>query len=286
MTGPKRVTEKQLAANRANALRSTGPRTGKGKARSRWNALRHGILSKALIPEALADHESASEFARLHGALVTDLCPTSPLESMLVETVAVAYWRLGRLLRSEAGAIAQALDRRRTHISATAKSDDRYDRDSALGNIHSWRRAIIEAGNDVNRLRKVVLEWNPSASDLPDERVAASIEQIQARVDADMAAERDGAMQRLAAAWSIPSLTELRVRCRYEAMLHGQITRALRTLAILRGGALLQSTSANAPGHDDTQPVDDAQAAQELSPPAPSGEGEDPHADATEAASQ
>ncbi len=53
MTGPKRVSERQLAANRANALRSTGPQTPEGQAVSARNALKHGILSKAVIPAAL-----------------------------------------------------------------------------------------------------------------------------------------------------------------------------------------------------------------------------------------
>lgn len=43
------ATEKQIAANRRNALKSTGPRTPEGKARSRWNALKHGILAKAVV---------------------------------------------------------------------------------------------------------------------------------------------------------------------------------------------------------------------------------------------
>lgn len=38
------ISDRKLQANRANAQRSTGPRTETGKAASRRNALKHGIL--------------------------------------------------------------------------------------------------------------------------------------------------------------------------------------------------------------------------------------------------
>jgi hypothetical protein len=42
------ISERKLRANRANAQRSTGPRTKPGKAVSRRNAVKHGILSLSI----------------------------------------------------------------------------------------------------------------------------------------------------------------------------------------------------------------------------------------------
>ena len=42
------ISEKRLAANRANAAHSTGPTTPEGKARAAKNAVRHGLLAKQI----------------------------------------------------------------------------------------------------------------------------------------------------------------------------------------------------------------------------------------------
>ena len=57
----KRVTPKQRAANRRNAQKSTGPKTVNGRAVSKMNALKHGILSKEVVVRSLGIKESLHE---------------------------------------------------------------------------------------------------------------------------------------------------------------------------------------------------------------------------------
>lgn len=42
-------TPKQIAANRRNAKKSTGPRTPAGKSNVRLNALKHGLTAQSVV---------------------------------------------------------------------------------------------------------------------------------------------------------------------------------------------------------------------------------------------
>jgi hypothetical protein len=44
-------SQQRLEANRANAKRSTGPKIELGKARSKMNAVRHGLSAQAIVIE-------------------------------------------------------------------------------------------------------------------------------------------------------------------------------------------------------------------------------------------
>jgi hypothetical protein len=88
----------QLRANRANAKRSTGPKTAVGKLKSRYNALKHGLSAKQII---IGD-EDPSEYEALLNGLIEDYAPASSLEFELIEQLAAKSWRMRRIPRFEA----------------------------------------------------------------------------------------------------------------------------------------------------------------------------------------
>jgi hypothetical protein len=96
------TSDKQIQANRRNALMSTGPKTPQGKAAARQNALRHGLLSA----EMLLPGEDEAALRELSERLRDELRPVGELEGLLVERIIAAAWRLRRLGRVEAGIFA------------------------------------------------------------------------------------------------------------------------------------------------------------------------------------
>ena len=96
----------RIAANRANAQKSTGPNTPEGKAASKMNALKHGILSR----EVLVSGENEEELTALHEWFREDLQPVGPIEITLVDQIVTTHWRLRRVLAAESGEIALSMD--------------------------------------------------------------------------------------------------------------------------------------------------------------------------------
>jgi hypothetical protein len=98
------TTGKKAEANRRNALRSTGPKTGEGLLACKSNALRHGLRAvQTVVPG-----EDPGEWEAHRAAVVADLRPEGAVELALAEDVAVKLWRLGRVVRYEADLIANA----------------------------------------------------------------------------------------------------------------------------------------------------------------------------------
>lgn len=104
------TTEKQIEANKENALVSTGPVTPEGKAIVAQNAVKHGIFAKDLIISAGDGKEDEKEYRELLEGLIRSLNPVGQMECLLVEKIAVDFWRLKRVLRFETGSIRKLLD--------------------------------------------------------------------------------------------------------------------------------------------------------------------------------
>jgi hypothetical protein len=96
---------KQLLANQKNALLSTGPMTAKGKEIVSTNAIKHGIFTKDLFAAALIDQEDKNTYQELLGNLQLCLLPQNQMESLLVEKIAMDFWRLKRVIQFETGSI-------------------------------------------------------------------------------------------------------------------------------------------------------------------------------------
>jgi hypothetical protein len=91
------TSERQKAANRANACHSTGPTTPEGKAAVRFNAFRHGLLAQDVVLPG----EDADAFEDLWNRVRAVCSPVGPIEEFLMDRVVNGMWRLQRLTRAE-----------------------------------------------------------------------------------------------------------------------------------------------------------------------------------------
>jgi hypothetical protein len=115
------TTAAKLAANRANALLSTGPAD---TTRTRFNGLAHGLTSKQTVLRG----EDQQEYDAWSARLRQDLAPASPAEAVLADRVIAAAWRLQRFTRVESAFFNDRID-------AFLKDNPQSDPESALANL-------------------------------------------------------------------------------------------------------------------------------------------------------
>ena len=88
-----------------NEMKSTGPRTEEGKARSSQNALKHGLFAKTILIQG----ESQEEFDRHYNQFKGDYKPVGATEEDLVLLLATTSWRRRRLPGLEAATMDNAI---------------------------------------------------------------------------------------------------------------------------------------------------------------------------------
>ena len=101
------VSEIQLAANRANAVKSTGPRTPEGKARSAQNARKHGFTATTF---AVIQLEDLHQVANLRADLIAVYQPVNSQELFAIERIALTQQAILRAARLEAGLFSSCLN--------------------------------------------------------------------------------------------------------------------------------------------------------------------------------
>ena len=83
------TTQRQADANRANAAKSTGPKTDEGKEASRANAMTHGMTAKVVMPE-----EMQAKFLERLEAWTVDLAPVGAVQNYHAEQAVLASLRV------------------------------------------------------------------------------------------------------------------------------------------------------------------------------------------------
>ena len=118
------ASQKQLAANRANAQKLTGPKTPEGKARARVNSLKTGLYSQL---EALP-WEEQSDLDTLTFNFYAQFAPATPEERALLDIVVRSEWHLRRTALVEAN-YWKCKRRRRDETVSTPDDHDLIGRD-------------------------------------------------------------------------------------------------------------------------------------------------------------
>ena len=160
------ATPKQIEANRLNALKSTGPKTPDGRARTSLNAVRHGLTAQTVV----LTKEDPAAYVAIREALMDAYNPVGAAELMLVNQLAAAYWRTIRSRRIEKAILDQAPDEILDTFNSHFQTYFRYD--SAISRDYYRALAALDRAQE-NRRRDERRKPNKSEAQ-PDPEPAAA----------------------------------------------------------------------------------------------------------------
>src|ERR1035437_9387330 len=162
-------TEKQIQANKANALKSTGPSPESKPITSR-NAVKHGLFSKQRqVPE-----EDRSLIRQLEQQLYAEYRPQGPTETAYIDSIVDNIWRLGTTLKIEKNLFEyyRLYDERKGDVSVAFAHD--ASQTNSLTRLSRYAR-IFERGlqKDLAELPKLQARRSRPAAPSPDPVTAA-----------------------------------------------------------------------------------------------------------------
>jgi hypothetical protein len=87
-----KASKRRIEANRANAKKSTGPKTAEGKAISSRNAVSHGLCATSFV----IDNEKLDDYKRFRDEYIARYAPRDVVEVDLVDRMVHSSWNLRR----------------------------------------------------------------------------------------------------------------------------------------------------------------------------------------------
>jgi len=103
----KAVSPQKLAANRANALHSTGPKTPEGKEKSKQNSRKHGFFARQPLPPGEEGEKLWQAYSDLVAGIWEYYQPVGYMEGLLTEKIITESIRFSRLLTYESKSVGE-----------------------------------------------------------------------------------------------------------------------------------------------------------------------------------
>jgi hypothetical protein len=260
------VSARKAASNRKNALKSTGPRTVRGKAFSRRNALKHGFFARETI-DFFLEREDPEEYDELLNGLREDFQPVEAAEELEVWNIAVRWRMFARLLHFESAQNRVAMRRAMTNpLGQQTKYCGRLEKieKAAIYLLRSATKEIEVTGEISDELSQRIFRLMPELKAMwptfeqeaqemlklpalskivkessPKERASAfalSVTTIAKTFLAQLPIMRNtSAIETAIGQHLIPSGENLDRILRYDAMIDRGLTRSLDRLKLLQG---------------------------------------------------
>jgi hypothetical protein len=141
-------SEKQLAANRRNAQKSTGPTSVAGKAASSMNALKTGAHAKSAVIKG----ENAAGFQQLIDEYYAHYQPQTPIQRAVLDDLINTEWLLRRLTVAEAQMWNHQME------ASWSRGEDHYPIGKAASNNHKAHAAMQRRLDSTRRARARAIE--------------------------------------------------------------------------------------------------------------------------------
>ena len=153
----------RAAINKANAQKSTGPRTAAGKQRSSLNAWRHGLTGQTVVLPS----EDQSAYQRHSQSFLDEYRPKGATEIQLVQSLLDTAWQVNRAAAVETNLFALGITEMEDRIRASHPEAETAlamalayrEHNRAFANISTYgQRLTRQFERTLNQLRQIQAE--------------------------------------------------------------------------------------------------------------------------------